>query len=122
LSSKIVRMCLNWKVLLGLAVVGVGVWVTSPGLLASVVPVLLVAVCPLSMVLMMRSMHSEPTSESQSGGDDSRGRAGESPGLAELKAELARTQEQQEALALEISRIEAREQTAAEASGQDQEG
>jgi hypothetical protein len=50
------RMCLNWKVLTGLATVGVGVYVLAPELMAEALPVLLLAACPLSMLFMMWSM------------------------------------------------------------------
>jgi hypothetical protein len=51
--------CLNWKVIAGLAVVGLGVWVFEPGLMGAVLPLLIVAICPLSMLLMMRGMMGE---------------------------------------------------------------
>jgi hypothetical protein len=53
---KMLKMCLNWKVLASLAAVGVGVYLLAPGLLAEAVPILLLAVCPLSMLLMMWGM------------------------------------------------------------------
>jgi len=49
-------MCFNWKVIAGLAVLGVGIWLWVPDLAAAALPLLLVAACPLSMLLMMRSM------------------------------------------------------------------
>jgi Heavy metal binding domain/Protein of unknown function (DUF2933) len=48
--------CMNWKVIAGLAVVGLGVWVFEPGLMRAVLPLLVVAICPLSMLFMMRGM------------------------------------------------------------------
>jgi hypothetical protein len=53
---KMLKMCLNPKVLAVLAAAGVGVYLFAPGLLAEVVPILLLAVCPLSMLLMMWAM------------------------------------------------------------------
>src|SRR6266700_4655779 len=50
------QMCLNWKVLAGLAVVGVGIWIVAPQFALAALPVLLVAACPLSMLFMMRGM------------------------------------------------------------------
>ena len=50
------RMCLDWKVLAGLAAVGVGTYLVALDLVVAVLPVLLLLACPLSMVLMMRSM------------------------------------------------------------------
>lgn len=49
-------MCINWKVLAGVAVVGLGAWVIAPNLIGAALPLLLLAVCPLSMLLMMRGM------------------------------------------------------------------
>lgn len=54
--DKMLRMCLNWKVLAGLALVAVGVGVYRPDLLGAALPILLLAACPLSMLLMMRTM------------------------------------------------------------------
>jgi hypothetical protein len=50
------QMCLNWKVLLGLAAVALLVSVLAPQLLWSALPVLLVLACPLSMLFMMGRM------------------------------------------------------------------
>lgn len=49
---NVLRMCFEPRVLAGLAAVGVLVWITAPSLLAPVVPLLLVAACPLSMLVM----------------------------------------------------------------------
>ncbi|MBW3609624.1 MAG: DUF4194 domain-containing protein, partial [Actinobacteria bacterium] len=49
-------MCLNWKVIAGLAVVGLGTWAVAPGLAVAALPLLILAVCPISMLLMMRGM------------------------------------------------------------------
>lgn len=51
-----IKCCLNPKVLVGLAVVGVGVLVFAPNLAASLLPLLVVLACPLSMLFMMRAM------------------------------------------------------------------
>jgi hypothetical protein len=52
------HICLNWKVVAGLAVVGLGIWAITPGLVWAAVPILVVLACPLSMLLMMRGMGS----------------------------------------------------------------
>jgi len=49
-------MCLNWKVLLGLAAVALLVGALAPQLLWSSLPVLLVLACPLSMLVMIGRM------------------------------------------------------------------
>lgn len=48
--------CLNWKVLGGLAAFGLGVWFLAPNITGILLPLLILAACPLSMLLMMRGM------------------------------------------------------------------
>ena len=52
---RLFGLCLNWKVIAGLAIAALGVWVLAPQLLAAALPVLILAACPLSMLLMMRA-------------------------------------------------------------------
>lgn len=49
---NMLKMCMNPKVLLGLGAVAVGILVFAPNLLLSALPILLLAACPLSMLLM----------------------------------------------------------------------
>ncbi|MGH3682063.1 MAG: DUF2933 domain-containing protein [Natronosporangium sp.] len=63
-------MCLNKKVLLGLGTVAVAVLVLEPGWFVAALPLLVLALCPLSMVFMMRGMK----------GDQGKGQAGSSCG------------------------------------------
>ncbi len=54
---KLFGMCLNWKVLVGLAVIAAGLYfAVSPSAFTAALPFLLAAACPLSMLLMMRFM------------------------------------------------------------------
>lgn len=48
--------CLNPKVLGGLALTGLAVFLVAPGAFSAVLPLLIVAACPLSMLFMMRAM------------------------------------------------------------------
>jgi Protein of unknown function (DUF2933) len=50
------KHCYNWKVLAGLATVAVGVFLVAPGTVGRVLPLLLFAACPLSMLVMMAGM------------------------------------------------------------------
>ena len=64
------HICLNWKVVAGLAAVGLGIWVVAPSLVWAALPILVVLACPLSMLLMMRGMGSgqcaaQPAQEQQ---------------------------------------------------------
>jgi hypothetical protein len=50
------QMCLNWKVLIGLAAVALIVGVAAPRFFLGALPILLVLACPLSMLFMMSRM------------------------------------------------------------------
>lgn len=105
-------MCMNWKVVAGLAVVGLGVWVVAPNLIGAAVPLLLLAACPLSMVFMMRGMGgmgggscaSQPAQTSQ----PSQVTGTRDEQLAQLKA-------RHEVIAREIAQIEAEREPVARA-------
>lgn len=56
---QMLKMCLNWKVLVGLAVLGIGIYAVAPDLAAAAFPFLLLAICPLSMVFMMKGMQGD---------------------------------------------------------------
>lgn len=49
---SVLGMCLNWKVLATLAVVGLGIVVIAPGAAWAALPLLLLAACPISMIVM----------------------------------------------------------------------
>lgn len=81
-------MCLNRKVLAGLAALAGAVVLLAPGVVGRVLPVLLVAACPLSMVLMMRGMSGHRAQNSDGpGSSPSDSQASE---IARLRAEVAR--------------------------------
>ena len=103
-------LCLNWKVLAGLAAVGVGIWTVAPNLVGAALPLLLLAACPLSMLFMMRGMgggqcaaqpNAAPTSEPAIAGMPREEQ------IAVLKAQLAGVEARQRALAEEVARLEA---------------
>ncbi len=50
---NMLKMCLNWKVLVGIAAVGVGIYLVAPEL-AAALPYLVLAICPISVILMIR--------------------------------------------------------------------
>jgi hypothetical protein len=65
---QMLKHCLNWKVIAGLAAVGIGIYFVAPNLVAAALPILVLAICPLSMLLMMWGMqggHSEDQQASQ---------------------------------------------------------
>lgn len=56
---RMLKMCLNWKVLAGLAVLGIGIYAVAPDLAVAALPFLVLAICPLSMMFMMRGMQDD---------------------------------------------------------------
>ena len=98
-------MCLNWKVVATLAVVGLIVGIVAPQLLLGAIPLLILAACPLSMLFMMRGMQGGEQSSSQSPQvrpSRIEGNTREEQIVA-LKGQLASTQAQLEALSQETS-------------------
>jgi hypothetical protein len=85
-------MCLNWKVVAALAVVGLIVGVVAPRFLLGAIPLLILAACPLSMLFMMRSMQGGQSSPQplQVGPSQIEGLTHEEQ-IATLKAQLAST-------------------------------
>lgn len=100
---RIGGMCLNWNVIGGLAALGVGIWVVAPGLIGAALPLLVLAACPLSMMLMMRGMSGSQQSRSRPSPDAEPGRrpvedADSRPRLEALRSEHARLTAELEAL------------------------
>ena len=93
-------MCFNWKVLAGLAAVAVGLFVLAPGLVIAALPLLFLAACPLSMMLMMRGGHGHGQAHDQ-GVDQPReeGRTKES-----LEQRLAALHEEERRVQSELQR------------------
>ena len=100
---KMLKMCLNPKVLAGMVVVGVGIYLITPNL-AAALPILLLAVCPLSMLLMMWGMqHTQGQQTSQ-----------EPDATLTREERIARLRTQQAALADHIEALEREEAQSAE--------
>ncbi len=73
--------CFYWKVIAALAAIGIGLYALAPGAVAAVP--LILAACPLSMVLMMRAMGSTGSCKTK---DDAETSPNE---VAQLRAEVA---------------------------------
>jgi UPF0716 family protein affecting phage T7 exclusion len=88
-------MCFDKRVIAGLLVAVGAVFVLAPGAFAAALPLLVVAACPLSMVVMMRAMARSSSSDREAtagtGSDDSGPRSVRNEDEVErLRAELAR--------------------------------
>lgn len=97
---NILRLCYDWRVLTAPAAVGVGVFVFAPSLLAAAVPFLLLAVCPLSMLVMMRTMGAKQRS-AEPGATAAPGR------LTAVQSELADLHRRRQELTQELDELEA---------------
>lgn len=73
--------CLNWKVIAAVAAIGIVVYALAPAAVAAAVPLLIVAACPLSMLLMMRAMGSRSGgTPERDGGEGDRTERADAPG------------------------------------------
>src|SRR5215212_6235595 len=95
---KMLKMCLNPKVLAGLAAVGVGIYLVAPDLVLAALPILLLVACPLSMLLMMWAMRGGPSEDQQASQEEDAGLTREE--------HLTRLRWQQAALADRIDELE----------------
>lgn len=83
------RMCLNPKVLIGLAAVALGVLAFAPQALGAALPALVLLACPLSMVAMMWGMNRRGHSTEDSSSAPAESTATDTDlELARLRAEL----------------------------------
>ncbi len=63
--KNVLGMCLNWRVLTGLGAVALGIWLVAPQYILGALPLLLILICPLSMVLMAVMMRDSKGGEMQ---------------------------------------------------------
>lgn len=104
---NILRMCYDWRVLTALAVLGVGIFLVAPGIAVAALPLLILAACPLSMIIMMKSMGGHQASATEAAVEPPTG-AG-SDRVAALRGELAELGRRQERLAAELAAVDAAE-------------
>lgn len=97
---NILRACLDWRVLTALAALGAGIFFVAPGIAVSALPLLIVAACPLSMMLMMKSMGGDQKSE------ETTPTAVDGDRVAALRGELAELRRRQDRLAGELASVE----------------
>jgi len=111
-GRKAFGMCLNWRVLVALALVGLVVLVAAPGLAARALPLLFVAVCPLSMAAMMWGMRGTKAAPARPVGApeptvaSAEPELGPEPTLSDLHSQLAGLHAQQERLTRRIAELE----------------
>ena len=98
---NMLRACLDWRVITALGALGVGVVLFAPNLIAAALPLLIVAACPLSMMLMMKTMGGH--------GPNADARQGLAPAerAEHLRTELASVRRQQQRLVQELEALDA---------------
>ncbi|MBA2633378.1 MAG: DUF2933 domain-containing protein, partial [Chloroflexi bacterium] len=107
---NILRACFDWRVLAGLAASGIAIYLLAPGVIVAAIPLLLLAACPLSMLLMMKAMSGrQPAFELPPGRVDG-------DRVAALRQELADLSSRQEQLNLELRAVETSQRRVTEAS------
>lgn len=62
---NMLKCCLNWKAIAGLAGVALGLWLLAPAVLSAALPLLVVAICPLSMIVMMKAMQGQHDADAE---------------------------------------------------------
>lgn len=98
------KMCFDRRVVIALAAVGVGALLIAPALAATLLPVLIVAVCPLSMLFMMRGMSRGGSCSTGAPSSDQRGLLSDRD-VAALQAELRQLKAQQAAETADSERM-----------------
>jgi hypothetical protein len=97
---SILRACADRRVVAFLVAVGAAVAVLAPNLIAAAVPFLVVAACPLSMLVMMRMMGGQGSGPNQESG------LGAGDGASRLRERLAAVRLEQDKLERELVRLE----------------
>lgn len=103
---NIVRMFLNWKAIAALGGIGLGVWFVAPSVVLAALPYLLLAACPLAMVVMMWGMRSGMQG-SHTGTHPAQLPTATAPALTP-QAQLAELKAQQAALSRQMTELEQR--------------
>lgn len=97
---KVLRACYDWRVITALAAVGGGVVLFAPGLIGAALPLLIVAACPLSMMIMMKTMGGHDQNASPAAAAQPVDRA------EQLRTELAASRREQQRLTRELEDLE----------------
>lgn len=110
-------MCFNWKVLAGLGAAGVALYALRPDLVVPMLPLLLMAACPLSMLFMGKAMSGQHSAQPATAATDhAPARAAAAPAevpaagrdeeVVRLRAELEALNAKQAELARQIEQLD----------------
>ncbi len=108
---KFLRACYNPRVIVALVAVAVGVFLVAPGAIVVAAPFLFLAICPLSMLVMMRTMGGmekmdRPQASEPAGAPALAPSAVPAEPAAALRMQLAAARAEQQRLADELARLE----------------
>lgn len=117
-TLNILACCLNWKVIVGVVVAAVALFLVAPSTAPAALPLLLVAVCPLSMLLMVWGMRGGRGMGTGMSHDPGMGSVSGVEELSALRARIARVQEENETIARELARATRRPEDEGGASTQ----
>ena len=95
--KSMLAMCFNWKVLAPAGAVAAAVFIFAPGTALAVLPLLLLAACPLSMLVMMLAMNGIGPRKAEDAP------APADPSVESLRARLAVVKDEERALERELS-------------------
>lgn len=96
---NLLKACYDWRVITALGAVGVGVILLAPNLIGAALPLLLVAACPLSMMVMMKTMGGH-----QAGADPAT--ATPADRAEQIRTELAASRLKQQRLTNELEQLD----------------
>jgi hypothetical protein len=82
-------MCINWKVVAGLAAAAGAVLFIQPTWFPTLGPILLIAACPISMLLMLRTSRGDSSASAPPGRNDE---------VDSLRAEIVQLRQQVDGL------------------------
>lgn len=102
---KLLRACYDPRVIVALVAVGVGIFLLAPGAVAVAAPFLFLAVCPLSMLVMMRTMGGMQASDPAAAGTSAPS-ATPADRAAELRLQLGAARREQQRLADELAQLQ----------------
>lgn len=97
---KTLRACYDWRVITALAAVGLGVLLFAPNLIGAALPLLFLAACPLSMLVMMKMMGDPDAKEAVPA------ETGPADRAERLRTELAASRREQQRLARELEGLD----------------
>jgi uncharacterized membrane protein len=100
---KLFGMCFNWKVLVALALVGIGIWLVAPNAVLKALPFLLLAACPLTMLVMAWAMKRGMGGTHQDAPASHEGSS--QPAQVDRRERLADLESKQAALQREIAQV-----------------